>query len=223
MKQYPVIITGLIGCLLLAGCSALKNSPKYQLSDDVYTFHQKGTKPEKVWVYAENDSVKISAYNPPNLSIAVIPDRDQYFMKHSFDVDVMTVGFQYRPARSNLPAQLTTDFNGNVYLGYRLDRFTINYRKIPGKTTHTINHKAITAGIFGGLGSTSVTPWTTNNKITDEYNGFVLTRGVAVMFGINTLTVGIGAGWDYLTDRDKAIWIYQNKPWYGLAIGLNLN
>lgn len=34
---------------------------------------------------------------------------------------------------------------------------------------------------------------------------------------------GVGVGWDYLTDRDKGIWIYQNKPWYGLTVGLNLN
>jgi hypothetical protein len=57
----------------------------------------------------------------------------------------------------------------------------------------------------------------------EEYNGMVLTRGLAFMVGINTLTVGLGVGWDYLTDRDKDIWIYQNKPWYGLTLGLNLN
>jgi hypothetical protein len=32
------------------------------------------------------------------------------------------------------------------------------------------------------------------------------------MFGLNNLTVGAGVGWDSLTDRDKNIWIYQNKP-----------
>lgn len=43
------------------------------------------------------------------------------------------------------------------------------------------------------------------------------------MIGVNNLTVGVGVGWDYLTDRDKAIWIYQNKPWIGVTIGLNIN
>jgi hypothetical protein len=68
-----------------------------------------------------------------------------------------------------------------------------------------------------------MTPWTTNNQMMDEYNGMVLARGLTGMVGINALTVGIGVGWDYLTDRDNDIWIYQNKPWYGLTIGLNLN
>jgi hypothetical protein len=58
---------------------------------------------------------------------------------------------------------------------------------------------------------------------TAEYSGFVLTRGLAAMVGVNDLTFGIGVGWDYLTDRDKDIWVYQNKPWYGLTVGLNLN
>ena len=57
----------------------------------------------------------------------------------------------------------------------------------------------------------------------DEYDGLVLSRGFALMFGLKTLTVGFGIGWDSLTDRDKDIWIYQNKAWYGLTLGLNLN
>jgi hypothetical protein len=84
-------------------------------------------------------------------------------------------------------------------------------------------HRGVTVGAFGGIASTGVTPWTTNNLSSDEYNGLILSRGFALMIGLNTLTVGLGVGWDYLTDRDKRIWIYQNKPWYGLSVGLNLN
>ncbi|MFN3840039.1 MAG: hypothetical protein ACK4RF_04960 [Cyclobacteriaceae bacterium] len=68
-----------------------------------------------------------------------------------------------------------------------------------------------------------ISPWTTNNQITDEYDGFILSRGLSAMAGINNLTVGVAIGWDYLTDRDKVVWIYQNKPWVGLMIGLNIN
>ena len=84
-------------------------------------------------------------------------------------------------------------------------------------------HWGLSGGVFGGFGSTPITPWTTANRTMDEYNGFVLSRGVAVMGSINRLTVGLGVGTDYLTDRDKDIWIHQNKAWYGLTIGINLN
>ena len=86
-----------------------------------------------------------------------------------------------------------------------------------------LKHSAITVGGFGGLGSAFISPWTTNYRTTDEYDGLVLSRGLAFMVGINSLTVGLGVGWDYLTDRDKDIWIYQNKPWYGITLGLNIN
>ncbi|HNU42133.1 MAG TPA: hypothetical protein PKH83_06555 [Cyclobacteriaceae bacterium] len=43
------------------------------------------------------------------------------------------------------------------------------------------------------------------------------------MAGPNTLTVGFALGWDYMADENKTIWIYQNKPWFGLSIGLNIN
>lgn len=135
----------------------------------------------------------------------------------------MTVGFKYRPTSLNLPRQLDTDFNGNVYLGCRFDRFKISFKQTPIGQKKKYSHRALTFGGFGGIGSTAMTPWTTNNVISEEYNGLVITRGLALMGGINTLTVGVGVGWDYLTDRDKNIWIYQNKPWYGLTIGLNLN
>lgn len=43
------------------------------------------------------------------------------------------------------------------------------------------------------------------------------------MMGYKSLTVGLGVGWDNLLDRDKDIWVYQSKPWYGLTLSLNLN
>jgi hypothetical protein len=208
---------------ILSSCGTLKDSPKYQLSDDVYDYREKGGKYEKAWVYVNDDTISVISYKDRTQVLNTRSISDQFFLKRSFDVDVMTVGFKYRPATLNLPRQLTTDFNGNVYLGYRFDRFRIQHEQTPVgmKTKHT--HRGITGGVFGGIGSTSITPWTTNNLITDEYNGFILSRGVALMIGLNSLTVGFGVGWDSLTDRDRSIWIYQNKPWYGLTVGLNLN
>jgi hypothetical protein len=202
-------------------CSCASSSPKYQLDDGSYLYKQQGERYRKADVYVSNDSVKV--FSGDGREIAHKPLTDQLFLKQSFDLDVMTVAFKYRPGSIALPRQLLTDFNGNIFIGYRVDRFRARYRSTPlgNKVVHS--HRGITLGGFGGLGSAAVTPWTTRNLVTDEYNGFVLSRGLALLIGLNTLTVGAGVGWDYLTDRDKRVWIYQNKPWYGLAIGLNLN
>jgi hypothetical protein len=213
----------LVLLIVLCSCGALRDSPKYQLSDDVYAYRQKGTKYQKVNVYVQDDTIGITSFSNPDQAVSITPGVDQLFLKKSFDVDVVTIPFKYRPSISTLPRQLTTDFNGNVFLGYRFDRFKIKYKTTPVGMKKLNVHRAVTAGVFGGLGSTAVNPWTTNGLTTDEYNGLVLSRGFAVMVGLKTLTVGLGMGWDSLTDRDKDIWIYQNKVWYGLTLGLNLN
>jgi hypothetical protein len=219
MKYIPLLI---FGALFLQSCSTLKNSPKYQLNDGYYKFRQTNSKYKKVYIDTEDDSVKIYPIDgePP---LTIVPSTAEYFRTDKFDVDVMTILFKFRPTSTTIPRQLNTNFNGNVYLGYRVDRFQVGFEKTPAGQKKSYRHSGLTFGLFGGIGSTAVNPWTTANQITDEYDGFVLSRGFAAMAGLNSLTVGIGVGWDYLTDRDKKVWVYQNKPWFGLTLGLNLN
>jgi hypothetical protein len=207
----------LIALITLAGCAGLS---KYQLKNDYYEFHQHGKPSTKVFVKVSEDTIEVS---PLNESIEVVRGQDEYFIKKSFDIDAIIVPFKYRPSSMGFPRQLNTSFNGNIYVGYRIDRFWLDYKNTPAGMIKELKHSAITVGGFGGLGSAFISPWTTNYRTTDEYDGLVLSRGLAFMVGINSLTVGLGVGWDYLTDRDKDIWIYQNKPWYGITLGLNIN
>lgn len=208
--------------VLLSSCISSQKVHKDELGNGYYSLHhkQKGILPEKVYVAVTEDTVRVMY---TDRQARIIESENEFLVKHSFDMDVMTVPFKYRPSASGFPRQLNTTFNGNAYVGYRIDRFQPSFKETPAGISKGLRHKAISIGAFGGLGSASINPWTTNNQITDEYDGFVVTRGLALFIGINSVTVGIATGWDYLTDRDKSIWIYQNKPWYGIAIGLNLN
>lgn len=207
--------------LLLSSCATVSTLPKYQLGDDYYKFRKEDGHYIKAFVDVGEDTIKIQSEE--NAALPTNPKKDLLFLKPSFDVDVLVTVFKYRPATTNLPRQLTTDFNGNIYFGYRVDRFKVHNVNSPKGRIRHIRHRAASIGVFGGMGATSISPWTTNQLTTDEYNGFILSRGIALMFGVNNLTVGAGIGWDYLTDRDKDIWIYQNKSWYGLTLSLNLN
>lgn len=212
----------IIAAMVFQSCASLRDSPKYQLSNGYYEFRQGDTKFRQVYVETKEDTVTIYPLKgePP---LSVIPSNDEFFRTRTFDADIITIGFKYRPAVSSLPQQVNANFNGNIYLGYRIDRFSVDYRETPAGFKKSHHHRAITMGAFGGFGATAVNPWTTNNQVTDEYDGVVITRGLAVMAGLNNLTVGVGLGWDYLTGRDKSVWVYQNKPWLGLTIGLNIN
>lgn len=85
------------------------------------------------------------------------------------------------------------------------------------------NHYGLTVGVFSGFGSTLIGPWFTKDQVQLEYDGVVWTNGVAVSIAFNYLTIGLGLGWDKLLDTNKSVWIYQNKPWLGLVLGINLN
>jgi len=202
-------------------CSSLK--AKYGLTNGSYDFKQPGEAYRKVELFNDsNDSIRVFEQSKPATYNIKSP---LYFRQQTLDVDALIVPFKFRPGSSYLPRQLTTDFNGNIYVGYRVDRFKLTYSKTPlGDLQKQVKHVGFGGGIFGGLGSTAVTPWTTTDPLfQDEYNGLVLSHGLALLMGVKNLTFGVGVGWDFLTDRDKDIWIYQNKPWYGLTVGLNVN
>lgn len=59
------------------------------------------------------------------------------FIKHSFDVDLVTIASKYRPSSMGFPRQLTADINGNVYLGDRTDQFTKYSEKNPAGVRKT--------------------------------------------------------------------------------------
>ncbi|MFN3840040.1 MAG: hypothetical protein ACK4RF_04965 [Cyclobacteriaceae bacterium] len=82
-----------------------------------------------MFVEVTDDSVKIYPHNGEYITI--IPSKDEFFRTKSFDLDVTTIGFRYRPASQNLPRQLNTNFNGNLYIGYRVDRFQIDFMDTP--------------------------------------------------------------------------------------------
>ena len=68
-----------------------------------------------------------------------------------------------------------------------------------------------------------ISPFTTRNAFSDEYNGFILQAGLAGFLESNVASFGIAAGFDYLLSQDRKIWIYNNKPWVGFIIGIDLN
>jgi hypothetical protein len=213
-----------LGILTILSCSTLKPFSDSNIESGYYELRQTARGYTKVYLDVKKDSIAIIAIDKESKDQSPLAHIDgQSFLKRSFDIDVLAVPFKYRPSTSNVPRQLTSDFNGNIYFGYRLDRYKTRIFHTPIGQVKKIQHHAITMGTFGGLGTTFVSPWTTNYQTNDEYNGLVLTRGLSIMAGVNNLTFGVGIGWDYLTDRDKEIWIYQNKPWYGVTISLNIN
>jgi hypothetical protein len=226
--------------LFFCRCTTTRDTPEYHFSDGYYTTKIYGGGPKKVYVKNEEEIALIypltkaggrfvvdtslhKQLTMPQL-VADSALNGYTFHKKSFDVDFLTIPFKYRPREKSLPRQFNTNLNGGVYLGYRNDSYLLRYKKnVLGKFERETTHLGLSFGGFVGLGGTAMNPWVTNDQIDMEYDGFVLTKGVASIIGINKVTLGLAVGWDNLLDRNKRVWIYQGNPWVGFAFGFNLN
>jgi hypothetical protein len=60
----------------------------------------------------------------------------------------------------------------------------------------------------------------TSNQVELEYDGVVFQKGIAAFFGIDFLTFGVALGFDNLLDDNHKYWVYNQKPWIGLMLGI---
>ena len=221
----------------LLSCRSLEENAKYGLSDGVYRFKTQASKVERVYIQVEEDSLiiypmlgrgiaDISQTTVLELKETGAEARKDYliFTQPSFDIDIVTILFKYRPKVEDGPRQFNTDFNGAVYLGYRADRYSIDYEPTPLQSyKRKLNHFGYGAGFFTGIGATMIAPWFTRDHVQSEYDGLVFVNGISGNVAYNSLTFGVGIGIDYLMDSNRKYWVYQGKPWLGLTLGLNLN
>lgn len=225
--------------ITFVSCRALKDSPKYKLTDGVYKTKEDG---HEMTVYVENaeDSVlvyqlapgwKTKITNSKPLKPKVYPQGGvekeiaaSKYWKNTFDLDVLTIPFKYRPSTSSFTPQLSNHLNGALYLGYRNDTYELSYKRNPvGKISQRITHLGFSAGIATGMGVTPLNPWVTDNNINVEYDGFIWSKALCVLMAVEKLNFGLALGVDHLLDRNRKYWIYQGKPYLGLTVGLNLN
>lgn len=112
------------------------------------------------------------------------------FSKSSFDLDVLTVPFKYRPGTSGIPHQLSTSFQGAVYVGLRNDLFRIGYKRTPLRNyKRCFNRFGYSMGLFSGLGSSVINESVTANQVGYEYDGVIFLNGLAGIIGINNFTL----------------------------------
>ncbi|HSK13171.1 MAG TPA: hypothetical protein VK907_08140, partial [Phnomibacter sp.] len=156
-------------------------------------------------------------------SISRQPVPSTRFSRSSFDIDFLTIPLKFRPSRIDVPMQLEPNLSGALYLGYRNDMYTNHFRQEPKGYLRQTTHIGFSLGAFAGLGNSVINPTMTGFATDQEYNGVVLLYGIALIAGIDRITLGLTLGADELMDANKNKWIYQRKPWIGIGFGLNLN
>ena len=223
------------GLVWLTSCSVIDNASRHGFYSDYYELISGKNKVEKVYLdvgdaeinayrVTENrldDSAMISVSFPLVDSLYHFP---MTFRRKSIDIDLTAVLLKCRLPVDNHPAQMITDFNAALYAGWRTDNFRIRKEMDPiGRSRDEIIHRGYDFGLFAGTGATVIGPFSTNNIVTDEYNGMIIEFGLAGFLETNFASFGIAAGFDYLLSDDRNSWIYNKKPWIGLIVGIALN
>lgn len=224
-------------CTLVTSCTSLRESSKYKFESSKYYKTVIPGTDNKVYISVEEDTIRVFpvtitrgeegiAGEPTGIFTETTASYNHNYTFHnpSLDLDILTVPLKYRFETEGIPNQLSTNFNGNLYLGFRNDMYSIKYDSSPlGQIERKIRHFGFSLGGFAGLSSEPVTPWVTRELIEIEYDGMVFSTGVAGIMGFNGITAGIALGFDHLLDTNKKYWIYQGRPWLGLAFGVNIN
>lgn len=228
-----IILVAAIG--ILSSCSTMERASLHGLNDGYYKLKSDSTDKQAVYLDVSEDAISVypttdkQPQSKPSLAIPLeasenIPFQRITFKKQGLDIDISSVLMKYRPSIGELPAQLTTDLNLALYAGWRFDYYPIEHRKDPlNKSYAHIRNRGFDFGFFAGPGTTLISPFTTRNKRSDEYNGLIVQGGFAGFIESGMASFGLAVGYDYLLSSDRDIWIYQNKPWVGLMVGVALN
>ena len=228
-----IILIPAIG--LFSSCSTLERASLHGLNDGFYQLKSDSSEKQAVYLDVSEDNITVyptTNKQPKSQPMLTIPlettDNILFqritFKKQGLDIDISSVLMKYRPSIGELPAQLTTDLNLAMYAGWRFDYYRVEHKKDPlNRSCADISNRGFDFGFFAGPGTTLISPFTTRNKRSDEYNGMIIQGGFAGFIESNMASFGLSVGYDYLLSSDRNNWIYQNKPWVGLVVGVALN
>ena len=235
-RSFLLFLLAVAGVLALDGCAVVGNVA--QLDDDYYrVVHRPAAdtlaalaQQQQLYVQQRADTLLLTPDAPAGplrtYHYRLQPDHRLLLLRRRLDIDVFTIPFKVRPPRGGVPVQLNTNFNAAIYVGRRLDFYSLRTKRTTpfGATAH-IRALGLGYGAFVGAGSTFITDdvtFTTRPTAAD-YEGVVLHGGLAAIYDARAFNIGLAAGLDQLLGPDGRHWVYQHKPWVGLLFGLDLN
>ena len=228
----------ILTALLSAGCVSMGKIGRHNFESGYYELKTTGNKPQRIYAEIIEDSLIVypvkkegnkeypDSFTSNGARISRIKS-DSYFYNSCFrtntlDIDLTTILFKSRHSMDDVPNQFSADLDFAVYLGFRKD-----FYKIVSPAHHFHEEKSFVRqtgfdlGVFAGIGSSPVNPTVTNNRITQQYDAMIFQKGFAGFFSFSKMSVGLAVGFDNLLDKNKSLWIYNQKPYLGLIISVS--
>jgi hypothetical protein len=132
--------------LLFQSCQMMRQSSKHGFNEGYYKSRLFRKKVKTLYVVPDADSIRV--YSRKKLSKGAVDTAEALklafpanekpaafenylFRQNTFDADLLSILFKYRPARHPYPHQINTSFNGVIYIGYRTDMYHLRYQQTP--------------------------------------------------------------------------------------------
>ncbi len=237
MKTNAILLVAASILLTSSSCAPFDRIYSHELASGYFKMKLPGQVTSKVYIEPQGDTIAVyplredtktkildnQAARREELN-SVRPGSYLYgsrFIKTSVDFDLSSVLLKYRLRAGDIEPQLNANVNGVFYLGFRKDYFKIASQVTPsGRSNNFIRHTGFDFGPFAGIGITPVNPTVTMLSTQQEYDGVVFQKGFAIFGTFENMSLGLSVGFDNLLDKNRNIWVYNNKPWFGLIIGI---
>jgi hypothetical protein len=236
MKRVLLFFIGTL-ILSLFSCVPVEKIAFHDFSPGYYKLKTPNTENSGVYVDIIEDTIVVypAIGNKKNLSddtssfrraiiSNIVEGNELYgscFIKKSADIDLSTVLLKYRPSMGDVPNQLNANLNAALYVGYRKDFYKMVTTTSPLKKKSTsCRHTGYDFGLFAGIGITQINPSVTANKVDLEYDGIIFQKGIGLFVTFGRSSVGMVLGFDNLMDKNKNFWLFNQKPYLGLSIGI---
>jgi hypothetical protein len=236
MRLSNLLIPSLF-IILTSGCATVKTVTRHDFDSGFYTLKKDAEESRRIYADIEEDSLTVypviteGGKETPDITTHIGTKISEirlgsYFYKNSYvtnsiDIDLSTVLMKLRPHQKEVPTQLSYNINAAVYAGLRKDFYKLIPHKSPLKQeTSFVRQLGFDFGLFAGIGMTAMNPWVTEGKVPIEYDGIVFQKGFAGFITIDRMSVGLSLGFDNLLDSNKRNWVYNQKPYIGLMIGI---
>src|SRR5450759_4191736 len=237
MKINNVLAIGLL-MVISVSCDSTGKITRHDFDSGFYNLKIQGAQSSSVYAKVTEDSViiypviTIDKKESPNMSSGTgiklsKTKTDNYlnkscFINNSVDIDLTSILFKYRQPKDDVPAQFSDDLNFAVFLGFRKDYYKMaSSTRQPHDKISFIRQVGFDLGIFAGIGTSPVNPTNTNNLINQQYDAMIFQKGFAGFISYGKMSLGLALGFDNLMDKNRPSWVFNQKPYFGLVIGIS--
>ncbi len=162
--------------------------------------------------------------HPYNGNEYLIGEKFNYKSSESI-TQALTVPFKFRGAMNHIPYEVTTGVNVGIGYGIKWKWSSLKpiYHKNQKKMVAYVDDDFSFALLpFAGFTTIKQTPSNTNNNIESDRTIIGLNYGVSALTQFNKLTIGVAYGFDKGLGEGVIYWLYQDKNWIGLIVGLEI-